>query len=339
MFETLYHQRGFKWIGRKRGEATCTIAALSLADIVWGHAQPMDVLRPGLSNRCLMYWVMLLLSVAVRIWAAGNLLSDGETSTLSRHPDPGIVHAMGTIEVVSLALLIFAAAVLYSSIGHAGASGYLAAMALFGLAPAIMKPTALVLNILVATIATLRFSRAGYFAWSTLWPFAISSIPFAFAGGAINLSGGIYKPIVGLVLLLGAVRLVWPTQRQSLQYAKSVPVLPAVASGAGIGILSGLTGTGGGIFLSPLLLFMGWAETRESAGVSAAFILVNSLAGLAGNLTSMWSLPAPLPIWATAAVVGGIIGTELGSRKLASQTLRYLLAAVLVIAGLKLILT
>jgi uncharacterized protein len=246
---------------------------------------------------------------------------------------------MGTIEVVSLALLIFAAAVLYSSVGHAGASGYLAAMALFGLAPAIMKPTALVLNILVATIATLRFSRAGYFAWSTLWPFAIGSIPFAFAGGAINLSGGIYKPIVGLVLLIGAVRLAWPTQRQSQQYAKCLPVLPAVASGAGIGLLSGLTGTGGGIFLSPLLLFMGWAETRETAGVSAAFILVNSLAGLAGNLTSMWSLPTPLPIWATAAVVGGIIGTELGSRKLASQTLRYLLAAVLVIAGLKLILT
>jgi hypothetical protein len=246
---------------------------------------------------------------------------------------------MGTIEVVSLAFLIFAAAVLYSSVGHAGASGYLVAMALFGLAPAVMKPTALVLNILVATIATLRFYRAGYFTWSTLWPFAIGSIPFAFVGGAITLSGGIYKPVVGLILLIGAYRLAWPTQRQSLRYVKSVPVLPAIASGAGIGFLSGLTGIGGGIFLSPLLLFMGWAETRETASVSAAFILMNSLAGLAGNLTSMWSLPAPLPIWATAAVVGGLIGTQLGSRKLASQTLRYLLAAVLVLAGFKLILT
>jgi uncharacterized membrane protein YfcA len=212
-------------------------------------------------------------------------------------------------------------------------------MALFGLAPAMMKPTALVLNILVATIATLRFSRGGYFSWSTLWPFAIGSIPGAFAGGAINLSGGIYKPIVGLILLFGAVRLAWPIQQEALRDVKGVPVLPAVASGAGIGLLSGLTGTGGGIFLSPLLLFMGWAETRETAGVSAAFILVNSLAGLAGNLASMWSLPAALPVWATAAVAGGVVGTELGSRKLTSNTLRYLLAVVLVVAGLKLILT
>jgi uncharacterized protein len=221
------------------------------------------------------------------------------------------MHAMATTDIVSLALLIFAAAVLYSSVGHAGASGYLAAMALFGLAPAMMKPTVLVLNILVATIATLRFSRAGYFPWSTLWPFAIGSIPFAFAGGAINLSGGIYKPIVGLILFFSAARLAWPSQREPMQDAKSVPVLPAVASGAGIGLLSGLTGTRGGIFLSPLLLFMGWAETRETAGVSAAFILVNSLAGLRGHLASMWSLPAAILVWATAAVAGGIVGAGL----------------------------
>jgi uncharacterized protein len=246
---------------------------------------------------------------------------------------------MGTMDILALALLFFAAAVLYSSVGHAGASGYLAAMALFGLAPALMKPTALVLNILVATIATLRFSRAGYFSWSTLWPFALGSIPFAFAGGAINLPGDIYKPIVGCILLFGAARLAWPTRREPVLPAKRVPVLPAVVSGGGIGLLAGLTGTGGGIFLSPLLLFTGWAETRETAGVSAAFILVNSLAGLAGNLASMWSLPTALPIWATTAVAGGIVGAELGSRKLASRTLRYVLAVVLVVAGLKLILT
>jgi uncharacterized protein len=246
---------------------------------------------------------------------------------------------MRASDVISLAILFFGAAALYSSVGHAGASGYLAAMALFDLAPAMMKPTALVLNILVATIATVRFSRAGYFSWATLWPFAIGSIPFAIVGGATNLSGGIYKPIVGLILLFGAVRLAWPTQLEPRQYVKNVPVLPALASGAGIGLLSGLTGTGGGIFLSPLLMCMGWAEMRETAGVSAAFILVNSLAGLAGNLASMWSLPTALPIWATAAVTGGIVGTELGSRKLSSHTLRYLLAAVLVVAGLKLIFT
>lgn len=239
-----------------------------------------------------------------------------------------------------LCLLIFAAALLYSSVGHAGASGYLAAMALCGIAPALMKPSALVLNVLVATIATVQFYRAGRFSFSLLWPFAVASVPLAFLGGALTLPGIYYKPAVGLVLLFAAYRLVGgPRVVDANLETKPVPLPSALVSGAGIGLLSGLTGTGGGIFLSPLLLFMGWAETKESAGVSAAFILVNSMAGLAGLLTGFVTLPGTVPLWAAAAVAGGLIGSSLGSRYLASITLKRLLAAVLVVAGVKLILT
>lgn len=245
-------------------------------------------------------------------------------------------------DVVLLTLLIFAAAILYSSVGHAGASGYLAAMALVGVAPDVMKPTALALNILVATIATVRFYRAGYFYWGAFWPFVIASVPLAFIGGAVTLPGDVYKPTVGLVLLYAAFRLIWSTFKGPDQPADkgiNVPTAPAVASGGVIGLLSGLTGTGGGIFLSPLLLFTGWAGTRPTSGASAAFILANSVAGLAGNFASVQNLPDAIPYWAAAAALGGLIGTELGSRRLANRGIRRALAAVLVIAALKLIFT
>jgi uncharacterized membrane protein YfcA len=244
--------------------------------------------------------------------------------------------------VVLLALLIFAAAILYSSVGHAGASGYLAAMALIGVAPDVMKPTALALNILVATIATTRYYRAGYFSWAALWPFAIGSVPLSFVGGAITLPGYIYKPAVGLVLFYAAYRLFRSTvggETESPDKGINIPTLPAVAWGGGIGLLAGLTGTGGGIFLSPLLLFTGWAGTRPTSGTSAAFILVNSIAGLAGSYSSVQYLPDALPVWAVAAAVGGLIGSEIGSRHLQSNGIRRALAVVLVIAGLKLMLT
>lgn len=244
---------------------------------------------------------------------------------------------MTTLDVSILTALIFAAALLYSSVGHAGASGYIAAMALFGLAPDVMKPTALLLNILVASIATVRFYRAGYFSWPMLWPFMIGSIPASFAGGALQLPTNIYKPLVGVVLLIGAVRLAWPSAPVAKE-PKPVPTAPGILWGVGIGLLSGLTGTGGGIFLSPLLLFAGWAETRQTGGVSAAFILVNSIAGLAGRLTTVVKPPAALPLWAVAALAGGLLGADLGSRRLAPMRFRQLLALVLVIAGCKLIL-
>jgi uncharacterized membrane protein YfcA len=247
---------------------------------------------------------------------------------------------MNTTDVIILSLLILAAAALYSSVGHAGASGYLAAMALFGLAPATMKPAALCLNILVATIATFRFWRAGCFHWPLFWPFAVASIPLAFVGGAITLPTTVYKQIVGLTLLYAAFRLFRFTQAKAEAVAtttRNAPLALAMFLGGLIGLLSGLTGVGGGIFLSPLLLLMGWADTRRTAGVSAAFILVNSIAGLSGNLTNLQTLPPALPYFALAAILGGVIGSEFGSRRLASMTIRRLLALVLVVAGVKMI--
>jgi len=246
---------------------------------------------------------------------------------------------MSSEAAIGLSVAIFAAAVLYSSVGHAGASGYLAAMALFSVAPTVMKPTALALNILVALIATAKFYRAGCFSWKLFWPFAATSVPMAFVGGALRLPGMYYKPIVGMVLLFAANRLFRvAAHATNLAEVRPLRVPMALVWGASIGLLSGLTGVGGGIFLSPLLLFMGWAETRETAGVSAAFILVNSIAGLLGHASSLAILPTCLPLWAGAAAAGGWIGASYGARRLQAPTLKRLLACVLVIAGLKLIL-
>lgn len=243
---------------------------------------------------------------------------------------------MGVGDTIALSTLIFLAACLYASVGHAGASGYLAAMALFGLAPSIMKPTALSLNILVAAIASIRFYRAGCFSWELFWPFAAASIPFAWLGGSLILPNPLYKKIVGVVLLFAAYRLYRFTREMTVPEIRSVAKSVALPVGAGLGFLSGLTGVGGGIFLSPLLLLMRWADVRTTAGVSVVFILVNSIAGLAGHWTSIRFIPREIVFWAPAAVVGGLLGAGLGSRRFSEQTLRRVLAAVLVIAALKL---
>jgi uncharacterized protein len=241
---------------------------------------------------------------------------------------------------IVLAILIFLASALYSSVGHAGASGDLAAMALMGVPATVMRPTALVLNIFVASIATYKFYRARCFSWPLFWPFAATSVPLAFLGGRINLPGHTYKTMVGILLLFAAWRLIRASQKKAVPVrAGGPPVWAALLSGAAIGVLSGLTGTGGGIFLSPLLLLMGWAEVRQTAGVSAAFILANSSAGLAGNLSSVGSFPTLIYVLLPAAIVGGYVGSEFGSRRLDPTNLRRLLAVVLVIAGLKLIFT
>jgi uncharacterized membrane protein YfcA len=237
---------------------------------------------------------------------------------------------------------MFAVALLYSTVGHAGASGYLAAMALFSISPPLMRPTALTLNIIVATVGTIRFGRAGYFSWRTFWPFAITSIPASFIGGWLPLPASVYKALVGVVLLYSAVRLFFSARRADSHDTKLAPVGFALILGAAIGFLSGLTGVGGGIFLSPLLLLMGWAKTKETSGVSVTFILVNSIAGLLGHglfnhLTALESLPHAAFVWAPAVLVGGWIGTELGTRRLPVAGIRRWLSVVLVIAGLKLL--
>lgn len=236
-----------------------------------------------------------------------------------------------------LSVMIFLAAILYSSVGHAGASGYLAAMALFGVAPVIMKPSALTLNILVASIATFRFYRAGSFSWKIFWPFAAASIPLAFVGGSLAIPDPLYKKILGGVLWVAVWRLLLRDRAFTQEDVKPLPSVPAIGIGAGVGFFSGLTGVGGGIFLSPLLWFTRWAEPRTIAGVSAAFILVNSVSGILGLLFKPVAWPSALPIWAAAAVSGGLIGSRLGSRRLGTDALRYLLAGVLLIAGAKLI--
>jgi uncharacterized membrane protein YfcA len=235
-----------------------------------------------------------------------------------------------------LALCMAIGAALYSSVGHGGASAYLALMALFGVPTTTMKPTALVLNLVVACLGSVRFIRAGLFRWRTLWPFLLGALPFAFLGGAIQLPGDIYKPLVGLVLLLSAVRLLWPREIRALRETRDPPLWLAILLGAVIGLLSGLTGTGGGIFLSPLLLFMAWSAPKPTSGVASLFILANSSAGLLGNLSSVQQLPTELPLFAAAVLLGAAVGTTLGIRLQAPIVLKSL-GLVLIVAGVKLL--
>jgi uncharacterized membrane protein YfcA len=236
-----------------------------------------------------------------------------------------------------LTLAVFAVAVLYSSVGHAGASGYIAAMTLIGLAPADIKPIALALNILVASIASWQFYRAGHFRWQVFWPFALTSVPMAFVGGYLNLPTHIFKMLVGAVLLASAAQFIFRPPQEGEPTPASVPV--AMSVGSGLGLMAGFTGTGGGIFLTPLLIFMRWAKTSTASAVSAPFILLNSASGLIGTVTATRSFPKFATVLILAAGIGGTMGSWFGSRRLSPLLIKRLLAAVLTIAGLKLILT
>lgn len=239
---------------------------------------------------------------------------------------------------LSVAFLILISAAVYSSVGHGGASAYLAVMALAGVAPDVMKPAALTLNILVAGVATARFAGAGHLSWRLVWPFALASVPAAFVGGMVTLPVRGYQVVLGVVLLFAASRMLLVTGPADDGAGGRLPFAPALAAGAAIGFVSGLIGVGGGIFLSPLLLLAGWAGARATAAASAVFILVNSAAGLAGHLLTAPALPSPLPLWAAAALAGGWVGSGYGSRRLPAPAIRRLLAAVLLVAGAKLIL-
>lgn len=242
-----------------------------------------------------------------------------------------------TPDALLLALLFFAAATLYASVGHAGASAYLAAMAFLGTAPAVMRPTALVLNLFVATIVIVRFARAGHLPWRSLVPLVAGSIPAAFLGGLVDLPGELYRPLVAIVLLAGAWRLATALAPDDDTRPRGVPVAAGVSAGAVIGLLAGLTGTGGGIFLTPLLVLGGWTATRDAAGLSGAFILANSISGLAGLATGGFTLPAALPLWVAAVIGGGLIGSWLGAVRFSILNLRRALALVLVVAAVKLV--
>jgi uncharacterized protein len=260
--------------------------------------------------------------------------------SLLRNRRPQLQLGEVNLDALHFALLLMGIALvafLYSSVGHAGASGYIAVMTLCGLAATFIRPTALVLNILVACIGSFSFWRAGHFSWRLFWPFALLSIPAAFLGGYVNLASPLLKPLLGIVLLFSAARLFFRHADPPNVSAPATGV--AIGVGAGIGFLSGLTGTGGGIFLTPLLLFRRWTYTRRAAAISAVFILVNSIAGLSGYLISGQPVPPFAWILAIAAMVAGTIGSQLGSRHLPVRVISLLLATVLVIAGFKLIFT
>lgn len=234
--------------------------------------------------------------------------------------------------------LFFLVALAYSSVGHGGASGYLAVMSLYSFAPATMAPSALVLNLLVAGTAWVNYWRAGHFSSRLLAPFAMASVPAALLGGLMVVSGRLYSLLLAAVLLYAAVRLALPSAERGEQASAKPPrAVVAVPVGAGIGYLSGIVGVGGGIFLSPLLLLLGWADARRTAGVSAAFIFVNSVAGLYGHLSRTaldWRMLLPL---VAAAFAGGLLGSLVGARGLPAAWLRRILAVVLAVAAYKLL--
>ena len=246
---------------------------------------------------------------------------------------------MDVATVVWMALLMAIAAALYSSIGHGGASAYLAIMALFSITPETMRPTALALNLVVASFAAMRFSLHGQTNWRLLFAFAATAVPAAFVGGSVELAPEIYRPLVGVVLLAAAVRLFWQPEQLASRPIRSPKLVITLPAGAGLGLLAGLTGTGGGIFLSPLIILFGWETARKTAGIAAAFIVLNSAAGLSGNLASVTRLPAELPILAGSVFAGAVAGSWLGASRLPRYRLLQALAIVLVIAGLKLLLS
>jgi uncharacterized membrane protein YfcA len=248
---------------------------------------------------------------------------------------------MTATEIIVLAAAMAAIAVIYSMVGLGGGSGYLMVMGVAGLAPEVMKPTALALNLVVAGTGLVRFSRVGGFRWRTLWPFVPASVPCAFVGGAVDLDPALYRCLVAAVLLFAAWRLAFKLPgRGEPETVRTVPVPTALAWGAAIGFVSGLVGIGGGILLSPVVLLFGWATARQMAGITAAFILINSVAGLTGFLASQGITvePVALLVFAAAVFAGGMVGTGIGSRRLGQMGLRRVLAAILLFAGVKMVL-
>ncbi len=236
---------------------------------------------------------------------------------------------------ILLCLLIIA--FLYSSVGHGGGSGYLALMALFSIEPIFMRSSALTLNLFVAGIAFYMYARGGYFKWKIFLPFALASVPMAYLGAKTNLDTTTYKIILGICLLIAVGRMLIATPKK-FDTSKTPPFLPALLIGAALGFFSGMIGIGGGIILSPLLLLLHWANVKETAAVSALFILVNSSAGLIGLLDSGITINPQIFTWVLAAFVGGLLGSYSGSFKFNALGIRYILSGVLIIASIKLFL-
>lgn len=234
--------------------------------------------------------------------------------------------------------LLFIVAFLYASVGHGGASGYLALMAIFAISPLVMKPTALLLNLFVSSVSFAQFYRGGHFKWKTFWPFVVTSIPASFLGGTMAIESNIYKKILGGLLIIPVVRFFFfPNTDPKDQKAPNIPL--SLLIGAIIGLLSGMIGIGGGIILSPVIILLKWTDQKQTAAISAAFIFVNSIAGLAGQLVKGISFTTDMFLYVAIAFVGGIAGAYFGSLKLPQNALKYVLATVLALASYKLLFT
>lgn len=225
-------------------------------------------------------------------------------------------------------------AFLYASVGHGGASGYLGLMALFGIEVSMMKPSALILNLFVSSIAFIAYYRAGHFRLRLLIPFVVTSIPAAFLGATLEVPPELYKKILGVCLLLAALRILVRARDDMDPRKLSVPL--ALAAGAVIGFFSGMIGIGGGIILSPLLLLTRWGRMKETAAASAAFIFLNSLAGISGHIVAGMEVSPGIALWIVVVVAGGLVGSWTGGFRLTAAQLKYLITAVLVIASIKL---
>ncbi len=243
--------------------------------------------------------------------------------------DPGLL--------IAIAALMAAAAALYSSVGHGGASAYLAIMALFSVAPETMRPTALALNLVVAGFGAARYWLRGQTNLKLLLAFAVTATPAAYVAGGIHLPPEYYRPLVGALLIAAAVRLFWSPKQLAYRAVRTPSLLITLPAGAALGLLAGLTGTGGGIFLSPLIILFAWETPRHTSGIAAGFIVLNSTAGLLGNLASVRAVPAELPWLMGAVAAGALLGTWLGVEKLPRERLLQALGLVLTLAGVKLI--
>jgi uncharacterized protein len=242
-------------------------------------------------------------------------------------------------ELILLLSLLTVIAFLYSSVGHGGASGYLGVMALMGISSAVMKPSALVMNLAVSLFSFIGFYRAGHFKMKLFLPFALASVPMAFLGGTMSLSDSVYKKILAVCILISILRMVYQFNQKDVPN-RPIPVWAGLLSGGMIGLLSGMIGIGGGIILSPLMLLMRWSNLKETAAVSALFIFVNSLSGLFGQMQHGGIHLTENMQWAVlATIIGGLFGSYFGSKKFNIPTLRYMLALGLLIACLKLMLT
>jgi uncharacterized membrane protein YfcA len=235
-------------------------------------------------------------------------------------------------------IILFIVAFLYAAVGHGGASGYLALMALYGFAPEEMKPTALMLNLFVSLTSFIQYYRGRYFIRSIFIPIAAASVPMAFIGGMILVEENIYKRILGVLLLFPIIRFFF-FRNPSLDEMKPHNLYIALAAGGVIGLLSGMIGIGGGIILSPVLLLLKWTNQKQTAAISALFIFVNSVAGLMGQFTKGITFTTDMVVYVAIAFAGGLLGAYFGAKKFNQDILKYVLATVLLLASYKLLFT